>query len=75
LQQHTGTLDGTWCPTTLNLKGIGWSTAECDQTLINFAANSALTNKQLTISAGKRSSASDAAKATLLSRGWTVTEA
>ena len=69
----TGSLDGTWCPTTLNLKGIGWSTAECDQTLINFA-NGTLTGKQLAISAGKRSSASDAAKATLLSRGWTVTE-
>ena len=69
----TGTLDGTWCPTTLNLRGIGWSTAECDASLINLA-NGSLTNKSLTISAGKRSSASDAAKATLISRGWTVTE-
>lgn len=69
----TGNLDGTWCPTTCYLKGIGWSTAECDQTLINFA-NGTLTGKNLTISAGKRSSASDAAVATLISRGWTVTE-
>ncbi len=69
----TGTLDGTWCPTILDLRGIGWSTAECDASLINLA-NGSLTNKSLTISAGKRSSASDAAKATLISRGWTVTE-
>lgn len=69
----TGTLDGTWAANTMNLKGIGWSTSECDQTLINFA-NGTLTNKSLTISAGKRSSASDAAVATLISRGWTVTE-
>jgi len=69
----TGSLDGTWCPTYLYLKGIGWSTAECDQTLINFA-NGSLTNKSITISAGKRSSASDSAVATLISRGWTVTE-
>ena len=69
----TGTLDGTWAANTMNLKGIGWSTSECDQTLINFA-NGTLTNKSLTISAGKRSSASDSAKATLISRGWTVTE-
>jgi hypothetical protein len=67
----------TWCNVTITINpstGYGYSSIEIDNMLIDMAASLALVNKVITLrgSSAARTSASDAAVATLVARGCTV---
>jgi len=67
------TPSGTGTPTFTILTGTGLSTADMDNTLIAYAgAITPKSNGTFTATGKTRSTASDAAVATLLGRGWTI---
>ena len=73
--QVTGILNPKPSIREIYLDRIGWSSAECDQSIINLNNTTTATgNRVLRISAGKRTSASDAAWNALKSKGWNCTE-